>query len=148
MDAAAGGEFVYTDPSFLARRSNLRSEILQKQTVRVTARRSEGSRFWATLRWSVQLVGHITQPMSLCAVECLQRFLRPKGSGNLIGEGPDKVSGRLNLRRPLQPRSAMPGGHGADLIFGGGRGRWSGCAGEGSKGGHAEREIPVLVVIF
>lgn len=32
------------------------------------------------------------------------------GSGKLIGEGPDKVSGRLKFRGPLQQRSAMSGG--------------------------------------
>jgi len=37
------------------------------------------------------------------------------GSGKLIEEGPDEISGRLNFRRPLQQRAAMPGGHGVVL---------------------------------
>jgi len=72
------------------------------------------------------------------------RTLSVPGSGKLIGKGRDEVSGRLNFRRPLQLRSAMPSGHDPGSIFGGGRGQWFWCAAEGSKRGHAGPGIPVL----
>jgi len=66
------------------------------------------------------------------------------GSGKLIEEGCDEVSGRLKFRWPLQRRAAMPSGPGLGSIFGGGQELSCGCTAEDLKRGPAGRGSPVL----